>query len=203
MMKKLRRGPMLMVPLAFAGALILGACAGDNDETATVVPTVATDATATPTEGAGGEATDTIVVTAVDYSFEGLPAQVAVGSTLALTNASATELHELVAIRLPDGEERSAEELLGLSEAEVGELLGGAPPAMVLIALPSGGDSFAAVGDGTLSAAGRYLVLCAIPVGADIDEFMAAVAAGGEGPPDVAGGPPHFVVGMYGEVVVQ
>ncbi|MDA0270263.1 MAG: hypothetical protein O2919_04460 [Chloroflexi bacterium] len=204
MFEKVRRSRMAIVPLVLAGVLILGACSGDSEETVPdVVPTVATEVTAAPTEAPTEAATDAILVTAVDYGFEGLPAEVAAGSKLALPNSSATELHELVAIRLPDGEERSVEELLALSEEEVGALLGAAAPAMVLIALPEGGEALVAVGDGTLTEAGRYIVLCAIPVGASVEEFMAAVAAGGDGPPDVAGGPPHFAVGMYGEVIVQ
>ncbi|MEQ9161428.1 MAG: hypothetical protein RLN74_01900, partial [Ilumatobacter fluminis] len=61
-----------------------------------------------------------------------------------------------------------------------------------------------AVGDGTLSEPGRYVLMCFIPIGADPDEYLAAVAAAGGGKPDgVAGGPPHFTAGMYAELVVE
>ena len=60
-----------------------------------------------------------------------------------------------------------------------------------------------AEGDGTLTEPGRYLVLCAIPTGADPGEYLAAAAASEGGPPEgVAGGPPHFVNGMWAEVTV-
>jgi hypothetical protein len=60
-----------------------------------------------------------------------------------------------------------------------------------------------AVGDGTLSEPGRYGVFCAIPVGADPDEYLDAAATSQGGPPEVEGGPPHFTQGMYGELTVE
>jgi hypothetical protein len=60
-----------------------------------------------------------------------------------------------------------------------------------------------AVGDGTLSEPGRYLILCSIPTGADPDEYLKAAAESQGGPPEVPGGPPHLVNGMYGEIVVE
>lgn len=139
-------------------------------------------------------------VVAVDYGYEGLPEQVEVGTTLHLRNASAQEAHELVAIALPAGEQRTAEEILALPEDELGSLLAG-EPAMVLIAPPQA-DGFAALGDGTLAEGGRYLLFCAIPTGADPGEFLAAAQEAQDGPPDVEGGPPHFTQGMYAELQV-
>jgi hypothetical protein len=74
-------------------------------------------------------------------------------------------------------------------------------PAMVLLAAP-GGEQIAAVGDGTLAEPGRYLLFCAIPIGADPQEYLEA-AQTSDGPPQVDGGPPHFTAGMYGEVTVE
>ena len=45
-------------------------------------------------------------------------------------------------------------------------------PAMVLVAGP-GEDGMAVVGDGTVTEPGRYVVACAIPIGADPAEIMA------------------------------
>jgi plastocyanin len=140
-------------------------------------------------------------VNLVDYAFEGLPESFRVGDSVTVTNSSATELHELVAVLLPADETRSVEELLALPMEELGALFHG-PPAMVLLVAPNSDEVIPAVGDGTFTQAGRYALICAIPAGADPDEFLAAAAAGGDGPPEVAGGPPHFVFGMWAEVEV-
>jgi hypothetical protein len=61
-----------------------------------------------------------------------------------------------------------------------------------------------AVGDGTLTEPGRYVLMCFIPTGADPDEYLSAAAASeGEAPTGVAGGPPHVVNGMYAELHVD
>jgi hypothetical protein len=108
----------------------------------------------------------------------------------------------MVVFRLPDGEERSAEELLALPEDEQNAVLADdVEPAMVLLAPPGSTEVIQAVGDGTLTEPGRYLVLCAIPTGADPEAFLDAPPS--DGPPEVEGGPPHFTNGMYGEIVVE
>jgi hypothetical protein len=147
--------------------------------------------------GADGATTD---VVAVDYHFQGLPERIDAGSRLTMHNDSDGEVHELVAMAIPEGETRSVEELTALPE---GELFAAVPgePAVVLVA-PPGEDAVPVIGDGTL-AAGRYLVLCAIPTGADPDEFMRQAQASQDGPPQVDGGPPHFTAGMYAELLVD
>lgn len=60
-----------------------------------------------------------------------------------------------------------------------------------------------AVGDGRLTERGRYLVFCAIPVGADPAAYLQAAQSATGGPPQVAGGPPHFSQRMYGEITVK
>jgi len=141
-------------------------------------------------------------VTAADYKFEDLPKSVKPGTVLSLENSSDKELHELVVGRLKDDEKRSIEDLVKLPEAEADLLLSG-PPAMVLLRAPGDSEQINALGDGTLTEPGRYLVICAIPTGADPAAYLAAAQTSGDGPPDVAGGPPHFVEGMYGEITVK
>jgi uncharacterized cupredoxin-like copper-binding protein len=201
-----RTGRLALVPLALTGTMFVAACSDDEEEepeattTATAAATQAPTqtATATPTEEAG----ETIEVTAVDYAFEGLPASVAAGTMLTLTNTSEAELHELVAFRLPDEETRSAEELLALPEEEAAALLESGPPSMVIIAMP-GEAGQAVIGDGTVTEPGRYLIACFIPTGADPAEYVAAAQESGDEPPVVEGGPPHVANGMFAELTVE
>ena len=201
---------------ALAGALALGAAACGDDEddppaaTATEAPGVAgspegTNGTgATGATGGSNGATDedeTIEVTAIDYSFQGIPATIESGSELSLVNNSTIEAHEIVAIRLPDDETRSVEELLQLPEEELGEVAE-IEPSLVIIARPDGGEGETVVGDGTLTESGRYLFACFIPIGADPDEYFEA-AEGSTEAPDVEGGPPHFTMGMFAEATVE
>lgn len=167
------------------------ACSDDDDSSAPAEP--ATTNTATDD--------NTIDVTAIDYAFEGLPAEATAGAELTLRNQSASEVHELVAMRLTDGEDRPAADLVALPEQELGGLFGG-PPALVLIAPPDD-DGFAAVGDGTLTEPGRYLMVCFIPTGADPGAYLDALEANPGQPPSVPGGPPHFTAGMYAELTVR
>lgn len=182
----------LALALAVAGlALVATACSDDDDTAAAdTAPdtTVTTEAPASP---------DEVVVRLVDYGFEGLPATVEAGTRLTIHNESATELHELVAFRVPDDDDRPVGELLADAE-------GLGAPAMVLLQAPGSDEVIPAVGDGTLAEPGRYLVLCSIPTGADPAEYLAAAAESQGGPPQgVAGGPPHLVHGMVGELVVE
>ena len=147
----------------------------------------------------GGD--DTKTVTAADYSFQNLPKEVDAGTRFELTNSSTKELHEMAVIRIPDEEKRPVADLVRLPEAQQQAVFGAAEPAMVLIAPPGGGEMIKAVGDGTLTQKGRYAVVCFIPTGADPQAYLNAPP--GDGPPDVAGGPPHAAQGMYGEITVK
>lgn len=196
---------LAIVALVLAGTVALAAC-GDDDDTpdagaAVDDPAGGDDDTSTTTE-ADADA-DVVTIRAVDYAFEGVPTSVPAGTRLALENASSAELHEVVAVRVPDGETRSAEALLALPPEQMFAALGG-EPATVLLQPPGGGPVIPAVGDGTLSEPGRYVLLCSIPTGADPEEYLAAAAESEGGPPQgVAGGPPHLVNGMWSELEVR
>jgi hypothetical protein len=211
-------GRVALATVLSAG-LLLTACGDDNDDEATSDDTEAaaeesTESTeeatetteASPIDDAsdGGVEDGVLTVELVDYGFEGLPESVPAGTKLEVENTSTGEYHELVAFKLPEGETRTAEELVQLPEEELGALFAG-PPAAVLLAGPNGGEQVAAVGDGTLAEAGSYVIFCSIPVGAD-PEAMAAAAENPEaGPPpeDPNAGPPHFTEGMYADLVVE
>jgi plastocyanin len=177
--KPRRRGLLAAVPLA--ALMLVAACGSDTPE-------------AQPAEA------ETIVVAAHDYAFTGLPETIAAGSTLALHNESTAEVHELVAIRLPDDETRSVADLVQLPPEEMAAFF---PLVETVLVAPPGEDGIAVEGTGTLSEPGRYAVICVIPTGADPEEYMTAAAEAEGGPPEVAGGPPHIVHGMFAEFTVE
>lgn len=178
-----QRAPRL-APLLLAGLPLLPACGEDVPGLSAVPADAATE-------------TGVLSIVMQDFHFGELPAEIPVGTRIEVSNDSETELHEFVAVRLDDADDRPAEEIVG---GDLGALLGATQPTAVLLA-PPGGEQIAAVGDGTLAEPGRYLIVCAIPTGADPDEYLAA-ARTSDGPPQVDGGPPHFVHGMYAELVV-
>lgn len=189
-----------------AGLLVGAAACGDDDDATVASPTTAqtTTAPADPTDppADAGDEHDHVEVTAVDFAFEDLPAEIKAGTRLSLVNAAESELHELVAIRLPDEETRSVEELMALPPEEQGALMAAAEPQTVLLAAP-GEEQIPAVGDGTLTEPGRYLILCAIPTGVVPADYLAAAAQSQGGPPQIEGaGPPHLVQGMFAELTV-
>ena len=150
-------------------------------------------------DDATGPPDEVLEVGMVDYAFAGLPESVPAGTRLTVANISDTELHELVVFRLSGDEERAVAELAGLPPDELLTALG--EPHTVLLAAPDG-PVIPAVGDGVLAEPGRYALFCFIPTGADIDEYLTA-AATSDGPPEVDGGPPHFVHGMHAELIVE
>jgi hypothetical protein len=204
--RKHRYGRSGLPTLALAPLLVLGivaaGCGDDDDDaaagaaSATTVDDPAGDDTAS-SDAATDPASE---VVAVDYHFEGLPDRIDAGTRLTMRNGSEAEVHELFAMRIPPEETRSVDELVALPE---GELFAAVPgePALVLVA-PPGEEAMPVIGDGTLDA-GRYLVACAIPTGADPVEFMRQAQESQDGPPDVPGGPPHFTAGMFAELTVE
>ena len=160
-------------PFAFAAvgllALGLAACGDDDDEV--------------------------LEVTAVDWAFEGVPESVEAGTRLSLVNEG-DEPHELVAFRIPDDETRPVSEIVALPEEELGPIFGAGEPAAVILAATGTTDPpGAVVGDGTRTEAGRYAIVCFLPVGAD-DSVLES-----EGPPE-SDAPPHVSQGMFAELVV-
>jgi uncharacterized cupredoxin-like copper-binding protein len=185
------------VTLIAAAGLMLGAC-GTTAEAGPEADDAATEAQE-PTAPSTTATTATVEVSAIDYAYEDLPATLAAGTRIVLHNDSTSEMHELIAMRLPDDETRPVEDLLELPQAELESMFTGEPAAVILA--PPGEDGFPVVGDGVISEPGRYIVICAIPTGADPEAYLNAPE--GEGPPVVDGGPPHFVNGMWAELVVE
>ena len=144
-------------------------------------------------------ASGTVTVHATDFAFNDLPEEVESGTTFEFVNDSEVELHELVAVRLPDDETRSAHDIVH----DGVESLFAVEPAFVLLAAP-GGPQIDAVGDGTVTEPGRYIVVCMIPTGVDPDEFLEAAQASNGGPPQIENaGAPHIAHGMFAEFTVD
>jgi hypothetical protein len=201
------RAPTRLAAAGLAVALLIPLAACGDDESADEVTetTEAADDTTT-TEGSeptddGGAAADEVAITGVDHAFEGVPDSIAAGTRLTFFNDSDVEIHELVVVRIDDGEQRPVAEIVA-DPAGIGTLLGGGPPAAVIVAAPGTSEPGAVLGDGTLAEPGRYALLCSIPTGVDPQEYLDAAAAAQGGPPDVEGGPPHFVQGMVAELEV-
>ncbi len=174
------RTPVAAGALASIAVLAVG-CGDDADDSEPTTP----DAT--------------VEVTAIDYAYADLPAEVAAGTEFRLVNDSDVEVHEFVAVRLADDEDRPVSELVQLPPEEFGPLLAGVE---TVIIAPPAAEGMVVEGTGVLDEPGRYAIVCVIPTGADPDEYLAAAAASEGGPPDVDGGPPHIASGMFGEVVV-
>lgn len=178
------RRRVIAVACLAAIAALSSACSSDDD------------AADTTTTEAPLEVT-TISVTAKNYEFEGVPDTIAAGSTISLTTAADSEPHEFVAVLIPAGETRSVDELLALPEAELGALFAEEPP-LVTIALPGATDQPGpVVGDGTLTEPGRYIYLCSFPQGTTVEDVNNA-----QGPLE-GDAPPHFTLGMAGELIVK
>ena len=141
-------------------------------------------------------------VTGVDFAYDDLPEKAEVGTVLTLTNESDQGAPR--AGRLPPPGIRDPPDVRA-GEAARGQLLGlfAGPPAMVLLAPPGGGPRSRPWATGRLKDAGRYAVVCTIPTGADPAAYLQAAQAGRAARRQVAGGPPHFTQGMFGEIVVE
>jgi plastocyanin len=170
----------------------IGAACGEDAGADAPAPT-----TSAPATHAGHHAT--VTIDGVDYGFANVPASVPAGTKLGFRNTSSVELHELVAFRVDS--EVPLDQLLSAPPAELEATLGA--PVTVMLQPPGAPEAIVAVGDGTLTEPGRYVLLCFIPIGADPGEYLAAVEAAGGGKPEgVAGGPPHFTAGMVAELTV-
>ena len=149
-------------------------------------------------------------VTAADYSFTGLPTDIAAGPAIVSMDNTGEEFHEVSFYRVNDDVTESLDELLALSEEEVETKVtrkGGAFG-------PPGAISFGPV---NLDEPGRYIVICTIPEGLTpevMEELEASEGTAPEGsapegsapegsaPGEAQLGPPHFTLGMVQELTV-
>ena len=146
-----------------------------------------------------------VVISGVNYAYEDVPERLAVGSDLTFRNDATDEVHEMIVVRIDDAETRSVEELLNVPEEEVQALI---TDVGVSVALPGEAGIVVEGSDPiVLDQAGRYALICFLPVGSDVEAARALLAGPpteGEGPPPSLGeGPPHFTQGMVSEFTVS
>jgi hypothetical protein len=135
-----------------------------------------------------------LAVTATEYSFDGLPAELEAGPTVVSFENEGAEVHEVFFIRVNDGVTETMEELLALPEEEASQ-----KTTMQAGAFAFPGASSATVTDFT---PGRYLALCFLPVGAAPEIIAQMEGPESTTPPGVELGPPHFTQGMAHEFTV-
>ena len=100
----------------------------------------------------------TLDVGTQNYSFTGISDEVPAGTTVINVRNDATEIHEVVLVKIADGETRSLEELMQLPEEESDQLV---TEKGFVFAMPGGTNYVTAELD-----PGRYVALCFVPVGA-------------------------------------
>jgi len=197
----------LVFALLVAACGNTGATTTEGTITATVESTTTTvESTTTSGAPAASSTTTTtpapegpvIEVEAADYSFVGLPETAVVGTVLTMVNTSSSEFHEMAITRLALDDDRSFDELLALGVVQMGYA---GKVSGFLAARPGEPSYLGRRGGLLLSEPGRYLVFCAIPVGADpVDmerqyaEFPLAA--------QVEGVPAHAEVGQIAEIFV-
>lgn len=188
---------MKTVGKAVAASLVMLLVGCGEDQGDIEAPTDPANTAATPdsTTTAVQSAPSVHEVIAVDYGFINVPGTINAGDSLRLISESESEAHEIVAFRVADLD-TPLDDLLPDPDA-MAEI----QPSFVLVALP-GMQGIGVFGNGLINLPGRYILFCGVPTGADPVEFMRQ-ARTSAGPPDVEGGDPHFVNGMYGEVIVQ
>ena len=129
-------------------------------------------------------------VTAVDYSFSGVPETLEAGPTVFNFANDGTEEHEFVFVRINDDVTMSIEELIALPEEEANSMI------------TFGGATFAMPGTSAATVAelepGRWAAVCFIPVGSTPE----AVEDATENSTEIEG-PPHAMSGMVVEFTVS
>jgi hypothetical protein len=132
-----------------------------------------------------------LTVTAVDFAFEGVPAEVPSGTTMALTNTG-QEVHEMIVVRKLPTTTQSFEELLALPQDQVQGLVED-----VGFAYAEPGQTAADVV--TIGEPGDYLMICFIPAGTT---SLPSIDPNASEAPSLGTGAPHFTLGMLQEFTV-
>ena len=190
----------LAVALAFATAACAGGSASPAASAAASPAASASASASAPTDGSpsasasasgSASASAAVMVTAVDFAFENVPAEIPGGTTLGLTN-NGQEVHEMVVVRKLPTTTQSFEELLAMPQDQA---LGLVQDIGVAFAEP-GATSADVV---TTGEAGDYLMVCFIPAGTT---SLPSIDPASSEMPSLGTGAPHFTLGMVKEFTV-
>jgi plastocyanin len=194
----------LLAPACLTLALAAAACGGaastpSASTAASAAPSVAATASASPAASSDASASPAasasagaeVTVTAVDFKFEGVPAQVPTGTPMRLVNQG-QEVHEMVVVRKLPTTTQSFEELLAMPGDEAQSLVEN-----VGVAFAEPGQTAADVV--TAGEPGDYLMVCFIPAGTTSLPSMDPNASEA---PSLGTGAPHFTLGMLQEFTV-
>lgn len=197
---RLARLAPLVVPLG----IVLAACGGGSASPGTSsAPAASPSAAASPSDASGasgspaasadasGSPAADVTVTAVDFKYEGLPAEVASGTTLALVNTG-QEVHEIAVVRKLPTTTQTFEELLAMPEDQAQALVQN-----VGFAYAEPGKTAADIV--TIGEPGEYLALCFIPAGTT---SVPSIDPNSPEAPSLGTGAPHFTLGMMQEFTV-
>jgi plastocyanin len=192
----------LAVTLALAAAACAGGSASPSATSAASPSPGASASAAAPSDGspsasaassasASAPASADITVTAVDFAFENVPAEIPSGTTLGLTNTG-QEVHEMVVVRKLPTTTQSFEELLAMPQDQAQGLVED-----VGVAFAEPGATAPQVV--TTGEAGDYLMVCFIPAGTT---SLPSIDPASSEPPSMGTGAPHFTLGMLKEFTV-
>ena len=179
--------PASAAPSAAPSASTAPASEAPSDSTAPASAAPSADASASAAPSAEGA----ITVTAVDFAFEGVPAEVPSGSTMSLVNTG-QEVHEMIVVRKLPTTTQTFEELLALPQDQTEGLVED-----IGFAYAEPGQQAADVV--TIGEPGDYLMICFIPAGTT---SLPSIDPNSSEPPDLGTGAPHFTLGMLKEFTV-
>ena len=172
--------------LVAALAVTMVACTGTG-----AAPSASSGVSPSADTSASAPAAADVTVTAVDFGYEGVPAEVPSGTTLGLTNTG-QEVHEMVVVRKLPTTTQSFEELLAM------------PQDQALGLVQDVGFAFAEPGKTstdvvTTGEPGAYLMVCFIPAGTT---SLPSMDPNSSEEPSLGTGAPHFTLGMTKEFTV-
>ena len=134
-----------------------------------------------------------VSITTSEYTFGGLPTELAAGPAVFTVQNIGEEVHEVLVMRKNDGVTETAEEIIALPDEEA---MTKATMAGIAFGFP-GSTSYTTMD----LAPGDYIAVCFLPQGAT-PEVMAQMSDAPDATMPPEAGPPHAMAGMLQEFTV-